>query len=263
MAERAAIILAAGISSRMNADIPKVLHEVCGRPMLSYVLDACRQAGVGRLYVVVGFCAEQVKKQFGQAEDIFWVLQPEQKGTAHAVMCCREHLGNFEGQTFVLCGDGPLIRPEILRTLMEEHEEQHSAAALATAVLDDPTGYGRIVRDAAGNICGIVEHNDCTSKQLKIREVNPSYYLFDNRVLFEAIEKVRPDNAKNEYYLTDVISVMIEAGQKVSAVTAVRPEEAMSANDPEQLRQMVRVMEQRFENGRLDVQARPQGSANE
>ncbi len=242
----------------MNTDTPKVLHEVCGRPMLSYVLDACRQAGIKRLFVVIGFGAEQVKERFIGAEDIIWVLQDEQKGTAHAVMCCREYLADFEGQTFVLCGDGPLIRPEILKTLVERHEADRSAATLATAVLDDPTGYGRILRDSAGGIRGIVEHNDCTSKQLNIREVNPSYYLFDNRVLFEVLEKVRPDNVKNEYYLTDAISIIIESGHKVSAVTAVRPEEAMSANNREQLREMNRIMQQRFESGQLEIKARPQ-----
>jgi bifunctional UDP-N-acetylglucosamine pyrophosphorylase/glucosamine-1-phosphate N-acetyltransferase len=235
----------------MNTDIPKVLHEVCGRPMLAYVLDACRQVAVGKIYVVVGYGAEQVKKRFGDAEDVIWIRQPEQKGTAHAVMCCREHLKDFEGETFVLCGDGPLIRAEVLEALAAKHEAECSAATLATAVLEDPTGYGRIIRDADCNIQSIVEHNDCSSEQLKIREVNPSYYLFNNEVLFEALKKVRPDNAKKEFYLTDAVSIIIRGGNKVAAIAAVKLEEAMSANNEEQLVEISKIMQQRMKNARI------------
>jgi bifunctional UDP-N-acetylglucosamine pyrophosphorylase/glucosamine-1-phosphate N-acetyltransferase len=246
MAERVAIILAAGVSSRMNSDRPKVLYEVCGRPMLAYVLDACRQAGIVKMYVVVGFGAQMVKEHFSDAGDIVWVRQAKQKGTAHAVLCCQDHLKDFEGETLVLCGDGPLIRSQTLETLMTEHRAANAAATLATAVMDDPTGYGRIIRDADGGIKGIVEHNDCTQDQLGINEVNPSYYIFDNRVLFESLEKVRPDNAKNEYYLTDAVSIIIEAGHKVAAVSAVRPEEAMSVNTQEQLARIDKIMAERL-----------------
>ena len=180
MAERVAIILAAGVSSRMNTQLPKVLHEVCGRAMLAYVLDACRTVGVERLYVVVGFGADEVKQRFGDAEDIVWVTQGEQLGTGHAVLCCKEHLQDFEGETLVVCGDGPLIRVETLRILTEKHTVEQPAVTLATAVLDDPSGYGRIIRDVYGNIQGIVEDSDCNKEQLAIKEVNPSYYLFDN-----------------------------------------------------------------------------------
>ncbi|MHC4658946.1 MAG: NTP transferase domain-containing protein [Planctomycetota bacterium] len=252
MAERVAIVLAAGISSRMNTKLPKVLHEVCGRPILAYVLDACRGAGIGKIYVVVGFGAEQVRERFNDAEDIVWVRQDEQKGTAHAVLCCRERLKDFEGETLVLCGDGPLIRAETLEKLIETHEAEQSAMTLATAVLGNPAGYGRIDRDAAGNIRGIVEHNDCTAEQLRIKEVNPSYYLFDNKVLFKALEGVKPDNVKKEYYLTDTLSIIIEAGHKVAAVTAVRPEEAMSVNTREQFSEMNEIMQRRIQNSRIE-----------
>ena len=205
MAERVAIVLAAGVSKRMNTQIAKVLHEVCGRPMLAYVLDACREIDVSKIYVVVGFSAEQVKERFGPhrfasssaepqteaaADNIVWVQQDEQLGTAHAVLCCKEHLKDFDGETLILCGDGPLIRAGTLKTLIEKHESGQSAATLATAVLDDPSGYGRIIRDAYGNMQGIVEDSDCTPGQLAIKEINPSYYLFNNKVLFEALEKV-------------------------------------------------------------------------
>jgi bifunctional UDP-N-acetylglucosamine pyrophosphorylase/glucosamine-1-phosphate N-acetyltransferase len=239
----------------MKTDVPKVLHEICGRPMLGYVLDACREAGIENIYVVIGYGAEQIKEKFSDAEDIVWVRQDEQKGTAHAVLCCKEHLGDFEGETLVLCGDGPLVRAEMLKTLIEKHRAEKSAATLATAILDDPAGYGRIVRDADGNIQGIVEHNDCTNEQLGIREVNPSYYLFNNKILFEALDKVRPDNIKKEYYLTDALSIIIAAGHKVAAVTAVRPEESMSINNRAQLSEISKIMRCRIaENKKLKIQ---------
>ena len=253
MMERVAIIMAAGVSSRMNTQMAKVLHEVCGRPMLAYVLDACREVGVSKIYVVVGFSAEQVKERFGGADDIVWVRQEEQLGTANAVLCCKEHLKDFAGETLVLCGDGPLIRAEILKTLIEKHEAEQSSATLATAVMNDPTGYGRIIRDAYGNIQGIIEDSDCTREQLAIKEVNPSYYLFNNKVLFEAIERVKPDNVKKEYYLTDAVSGITATGHKVVAVTAVRPEEAMGVNSRAELSVASKIMQRRIQRRLMET----------
>jgi len=257
MVDRVAIILAAGISSRMDTathktgKVPKVLHEVCGRPMLAYVLDVCRQIGVKKIYVVVGFGAEQVKKRFADDGDIVWVYQVEQKGTADAVLCCKEYLKNFEGETLILCGDGPLVRVETLEALIDKHDGQTSAT-LATAILERAAGYGRIVRDEKGNIERIVEDKDCTAEQLKIKEVNPSYYLFNNKRLFEALAKVRPDNVQKEYYLTDVLSIMLESGQKVAAVTAVSADEAISVNTREQLNEVNEIMRRRL-NGKSQI----------
>ena len=247
MTERVAIILAAGVSSRMNTELAKVLHEVCGRPMLAYVLDACREVGVEKFYVVVGYGADQVKERFADDLDIVWVQQDKQLGTGHAVLCCKEHLADFDRQTLVLCGDGPLIRAGTLTILLEKHKAEHAAVTLATAVLDDPTGYGRIVRDLYGNIQGIVEDSDCTREQRSIKEVNPSYYLFSNKVLFEALEQVKPDNVKGEYYLTDALSFIIATGHKVVAVTAVRPEEAMGVNSRMQLSTASKIMQRRIQ----------------
>jgi bifunctional UDP-N-acetylglucosamine pyrophosphorylase/glucosamine-1-phosphate N-acetyltransferase len=252
MVERAAIILAAGVSSRMNTQLPKVLHEVCGRPMLAYVLDACREIGITKIFVVVGFGADQVERYFADAKDITWVQQQEQLGTAHAVICCKEHLKDFKGETMILCGDGPLVRAETLTTLIGKHQMEQAAATLATAVLEDPTGYGRIVRDRYGNIQGIVEDADCTREQLAITEINPSYYLFNNQILFEAVEQVKPDNVKKEYYLTDAVSYIITTGHKVVAVTAVRPEEAMGVNSRAQLSVASKIMQKRIQQELMD-----------
>ena len=247
MAERVAIILAAGVSKRMNTRIAKVLHEVCGRPMLAYVLDACRKAGISKMYVVVGFSSKHVKERFSEAEDVVWVQQDKPLGTAHAALCCKEHLKDFEGETLILCGDGPLIRSKTLKKLIEKHESGQSAATLATALLDKPRGYGRIIRDRYGNIQGIIEDSDCTEAQLAIKETNPSNYLFNNKILFEALENVKPDNVKNEYYLTDAVSGIIRTGHKVEAITAVSPEEAVGINSREQLSAASKIMQRRIQ----------------
>ena len=247
MAETVAIILAAGGSTRMNTKLAKVLHEVCGRPMLAYVLDACRKIGISKMFVVVGFSADEVKERFADADDIVWVRQDKQLGTGHAVLCCKEHLKDFNGQTLVLCGDGPLIRAATLKTLIDKHKSGHSAATLGTAVLDDPSGYGRIVRDDYGNLQGIVEHSDCSPEQLKIKEINPSNYLFDNKVLFEALETIKPENVKKEYYLTDAVSSILATGHKVEAITAVPPDEAVGINSRAQLSAASKIMQRRIQ----------------
>ena len=231
----------------MNTQMAKVLHEVCGRPMLAYVLDACRNVGIRKMCVVVGFGAEQVQEQFGAADDIVWVRQQEQLGTAHAVSCCKEHLEGFDGQTLVLCGDGPMIQAQTLKIIIDKHESGQSAATLGTAVLEDPSGYGRIVRDDYGNIQGIVEHSDCTPAQLKIKEINPSNYIFNNKILFEAIERVKPENVKKEYYLTDAVSGILATGHKVEAITAVPPDEAIGINSRAQLSAASKIMQRRIQ----------------
>jgi len=241
-----AIILAAGQSTRMITDLPKVLHEVCGRPMLAYVLDACRQAGIARMLVVVGYQKEKVLEAFPDEKGVQWVVQSRQSGTADAVKTCRKHLKDWRGNTMVLCGDAPLVRAETIKTLIATHEKESSAATLATAVLDDPTGYGRIIRDAYGNLEGIVEEVECTPQQREIREINPSYYCFDNQALFAALSKVKPSPKKKEYYLTDVLGVMVKQSRRLAAVTAVPPEDVLGINSRRQLAAVSEVMKFRI-----------------
>ncbi len=247
MSERIAIILAAGQSTRMNTRMPKVLHEVCGRPMLEWVLEACRNAGVQKHIVVVGYGKDKIIERYQDAGDVEFVEQVEQKGTGHAVMCCREQLEGFSGQTLILCGDAPLVRTDTLKVLIEKHENEKSAVTLATAIMPEPAGYGRITRDGYGNIQGIVEHNDCDDKQLEITEVNPGYFCFQTPMLLEALDKIQPNNVKNEYYLTDALHILLHEGHKATAVTAVAAEDAMGVNNRQQLSLVGKIMQGRIQ----------------
>ena len=231
----------------MNSELPKVLHEVCGRPMLDFVLQACRLAGVDRLVVVIGHGKGLVREQFAGADDVTWVVQEEQKGTGHAVLCARDALAGFAGSVLVIAGDMPLIRRAPLARLLEERERTAVAGMLATTVLDDPTGYGRIVRDAAGALQAIVEDRDCTPQQRAIREVNPSYYCFAGELLFEALDRVRPDNAKGEYYITDVVVELGQLGHTVTALEALPAEDATGINTRADLAQVNRLMQDRIQ----------------
>lgn len=243
----AAIILAAGKSTRMVTDLPKVLHEVCGRPMLAYVIDACRAAGIARIACVVGYRKDDIIKAFADEPDISWVEQTEQKGTGHAALVCREALQEFEGNVVVIAGDMPLLRSETVELLIRTHEKEHSAVTLATAVLEDPSGYGRIVRDEYGNLQGIVEDADCTPEERKIKEINPSYYCFDKRLMFQALDQIRPDNVKGELYLTSALEILVRSGHRALAITAVAAEDSMGVNSREQLAEVGRVMQDRIQ----------------
>jgi len=230
-----AVILAAGKGTRLQSERPKVLHEVCGRPMLAYVIEACRAAGVADCLVVVGYRKDLVIDAFADDPLITWVEQNPQLGTGHAVMVCRPHIiGRFD-HLLVLCGDGPLIRAQTIRQLIDRHLEDGAAATLATAVLEDPTGYGRIWRDEQGNLRGIVEEVDATPQQRQIREVNASYYCFRLPELLSALDRVRPDNKKREYYITDVVAILIGDGKRASALSAVPPEDVFSINTRQDL----------------------------
>jgi bifunctional UDP-N-acetylglucosamine pyrophosphorylase/glucosamine-1-phosphate N-acetyltransferase len=231
----------------MNTKMPKVLHAVCGRPMLEWVLEACRDAGVQKHIVVVGYGKEQIMDRFGEDGDVEFVEQAEQKGTGHAVMCCKKQLEGFDGQTLVLCGDAPLIRSETVKVLLEKHLQEKSAVTLATAVMRDPTGYGRIIRDGYGNIQGIVEHNDCNEEQRAIAEINPGYFCFQTPLLLEALDKITPNNVKNEYYLTDALHILLAEGHKATAITAVAEEDAMGVNDRMQLSAAGKIMQRRIQ----------------
>ncbi len=251
MSRTCAVILAAGKGTRLKTEWPKVLHEISGRPMLAFVIDACRAAGIDDCIVVVGHGRQQVVDSFAGDKRLKWVDQTEQKGTGHAVMVCREAMTGYD-EAVILCGDGPLIRAETIRGLVETHRNAKAAATLATAVLEDATGYGRIHRDKGGKLLGIVEHNDATPEQRAIREVNPSYYCFNVEKLKWALERITPNNAKKEYYITDVFGLLLADGQRVDAITSVPPEDIFSINSRRDLTLVNRVMRDRVNNRWLD-----------
>jgi len=246
-----AIILAAGKSTRMKSRVSKPLHEVCGRPMLEWILLACYEAGCDRVIVVVGHGKDEVIARFGADRRITWVEQTEQLGTGHAVRMCEAELRKAHGDVLILAGDGPLIRAEVLRNMRNAHRDEHAAGTLATAVLDDPTGYGRIARDQNGDFLAIVEHSDASPEQLKINEVFPSYYCVKSDELLSVLAKLKNNNAKREYYLTDIYSILRNEGKKVLAVQAVAAEDTLSVNTRQQLADVDAIMQARIQR---DVQ---------
>jgi len=245
MKETAAIILAAGKSTRMKSELPKVLHEVHGHPMLSYALQACQEAGINRILVVVGHQKDQVVQAFQDAPNIVWVEQTEQLGTGHAVLVCEKALNGFTGSVVVIAGDMPLIREETISNLINVHQQASSTVTLATTELSDPTGYGRIVRGQRGELLKIVEHNDCSNQQLGIKEVNPSYYCFESKALFDALHRVTTENTKGEYYITEAVNLVVSSGQPSMTLPGLPPEDSLGINSQEDLTMVNEVMRQR------------------
>jgi bifunctional UDP-N-acetylglucosamine pyrophosphorylase/glucosamine-1-phosphate N-acetyltransferase len=236
-APASAIILAAGKGTRMNSDLPKVMHAVAGQPMVKWVVRSAREAGAAEVVLVVGHQAEVVEAAFRHdAPPCHFVTQSPQLGTGHAVDRARPlfERGLLGESVFVLCGDGPLIRAETLRKLWQRHHGEGAAATLATSILPDATGYGRIERDGE-QVRAIVEHMDASPAMRAVREVNPSYYLFNTRELFDALTKVTNANASGEYYITDVFELLLRRGLRISVMDAVPPEEVLSVNTPAQL----------------------------
>ena len=240
---KTAIILAAGKGTRMKSDLPKVLHEVRGRPMLAYVIDACRGAGCDRLIVVVGHRADLVRSAVADdSRDLTYVDQAPQLGTGHAVMVCGDQLQGLSGPVLVVAGDGPLISAETLVELMSTHRKSGAACTVATSILPDPAAYGRIVRDERGKLVGIVEYLDATPRQRDIKEVNVSLYCFDAAALRDVLSRLDNKNAKGEYYLTDTLKLLRAEGRRLAAVAAVPPEDVLSINTLEELQEVDRIL---------------------
>jgi bifunctional UDP-N-acetylglucosamine pyrophosphorylase/glucosamine-1-phosphate N-acetyltransferase len=246
-----AVVLAAGKGTRMQSDLPKVMHHALGRPMVHWVVDAARAAGATKIVLVIGHGAELVRESFANEKDVEFALQEKQLGTGHAVMMAKSNLEAAATTTdaFVLCGDGPLIRPDTLATLLSIHRRDNAAATLATSVIADPKGYGRIVRDGSGKLAKIVEQKDATDAERAICEINPSYYCFRTDALFNALSRVGNKNASGEYYLTDVFELLRNDGRTVSAVDAVPPEDVLSVNDPVQLAEVDSILRKRHASG--------------
>ena len=229
----AAVILAAGKGTRMKSAIPKVLHPLCGEPMLYFPLEAARQAGFKQLKVVIGHGAEQVKERF-PAADISWVEQTDQLGTGHALLCAAEALRGYSGPLLLLCGDVPLLRAETLQQLQQYHAQHQAAVTVLTAQMPNPHGYGRVIRDGE-QVLRIVEEQDATAEERQVTEINTGTYLFDAAFVLSALRGLKKNNAQGEYYLTDVVAAAVAAGKKTRALCVDEPTEAMGINDRAQL----------------------------
>ena len=231
-----AVVLAAGKGTRMKSDLPKVLFEVCGRPLIEFVLDALDAAGIGRVVVVVGYRADEVRRRLAGRDNLVFVEQTEQLGTGHAVMVCRPVLETHRGPVVIVTGDSPLTQADSLRKLLAEFEQGRPACILGTLSRSDPQGLGRILRDAEGHFLGIVEDKDATEEQRKISEVNMSTYVFDCEELLDALQRIDNRNRQGEFYLTDCPGVLKNAGKDVRALPALQPCEALSVNTVEELK---------------------------
>lgn len=239
-----AIVMAAGKGTRMKSKNSKLVQKIYGKEIVKRAVENAEKAGVKDIVAVVGYKKEEVMKVLG--DNIKYAFQDEMLGTGHAVMQAKEYLKGKKGKVLVLNGDVPLIRPETLNKLIEKSIENKEYATLLTAIYDDPTGYGRIVRDEGGNIEGIVEEKDTTEEQKKITEINAGIYCFDIEALLEALEKITPNNKQGEYYITDVIQIMNNRGLKTGAVIVEDNTEILGINDRIQLGILTKVLQMRI-----------------
>ena len=235
MSAPVAVVLAAGKSTRMKSETPKVLHPVCGQLMIDYVLDATRAAGVGKIVVVVGHKADMVRDALSGQSDVVFAKQLEQNGTGHAVMMCESELAGHDGSVLVLAGDTPLLQGASLKSLLNHQQETSAASVIGTADTVNNEGLGRVIRDAKGGFVCIREHKDASEDELKITEINTGCYAFSTPLLLEALRKLKPNNAQAEYYLTDCPRILMDDGHHVAASSSLAIEEAIGVNNRIQL----------------------------
>ena len=244
MDKRFAVVLAAGPGTRMKSKLYKVLHPVCGKPMVEHVVDEALKLSLSKLVTIVGHGAEEVKKQLGDKSE--YALQAEQLGTAHAVKQAQPFLADEKGVTIVICGDTPLLTAETMEQMLKEHTQREAKATILTAVAEDPTGYGRIIRSENGAVQKIVEHKDASEEERLVTEINTGTYCFDNEALFRAIDQVSNDNAQGEYYLPDVIEILKNEGETVAAYQTGNFQETLGVNDRVALSQAEQFMKERI-----------------
>lgn len=240
---KCALILAAGQGTRIKSDLPKVLHKVSGKEMVNHVIDTMRKAKIDDINVIIGKGADLVKEKTA-SRNISYSLQEEQLGTGHAVKCAIDFLKGKKGIVGVFAGDAPLIKPETIEKLFDTHIENNNSATLLSSIVEDPTGYGRIVRDG-NEVLKIVEHKDCNEEELKINEMNAAIYCFDIEKLLNSLEKLSNNNKQGEYYLTDVIGILKSQNEKVGAVS-IDYEETIGVNSRVQLAEAEEILRKRI-----------------
>lgn len=240
----ASVILAAGKGTRMCSDLPKVLHPLAGRPLVSYPLQLARQLGSSRRVLVIGHGAEQLRQKCS-AEGLDFVVQHEQLGTGHALQCARSVLADFQGDLLLLCGDVPLLRRESLELLLTQHRQQQAAISVLTALLDNPTGYGRILRQQ-DHVCRIVEEKDALADEKTIREINTGVFVFRAPLIFDLLDQLDNRNAQGEFYLTDCVALAHQRGLGVASALLVDARECLGVNDRVQLAEVGRWLRERI-----------------
>lgn len=242
------IILAAGKGTRMNeglaSPIPKVMFELNGKPIIHHSVKLIKDAGINRVIIVVGYKKELIEEYMG--DQVEYAVQEEQLGTGHAVLMAKELL-NEDEPTIIFYGDNPLYKPATVQKLIEVYEKEKPTVAMLSVIFEDPMfwAFGRIIRDQAGEVVGIKEHKDCSEEELKIKESNPGFYIFDTKWLLENIEDLSNKNAQGEYYLTDLIEMVKAQGKRIVAIPVSEESEALGINNQEQLKQAEEVLEDR------------------
>lgn len=237
-----AIILAGGEGKRMKSNKPKTLSEVLGKPMLWWVMSALKKAGIDDICVVKGFKKECIEEYLSTLDfEVESVFQAERLGTGHAVMMAKDFLKAHDGNVVILNGDAPFMTAETIEKSLEQHISSGAAATVISARVDDPAGYGRIVRDDSGSLKAIVEHKDADEATRAIDEVNSGGYWFDCQLLLSVLDRIRSDNAAGEYYLPDAIALLLSDGKTVGAYTAECSDAVLGANDPAQLEELNRI----------------------
>lgn len=238
------LILAAGKGTRMESDLPKVLHSVDGKPMLHHVIQLAKSIGSEIIIPIIGYQKERVEESI-QDFRLKCVVQSEQLGTGHAVMQAESLLGSLDGTILVLSGDVPLMRESSIRSLLDMYAKENAGAALLTAKMQNPKGYGRIIRNDSDHFSKIVEHKDCTRDELNVNEINAGIYLFDAQLLFKTLKMIKNNNTQNEYYLPDVLPHFITFGEIVALQLMTDSTEIMGVNTVEQLKEINRIFKQR------------------
>lgn len=249
MRKRMAVILAAGKGTRMKSKLYKVLHPILGLSMIEHVMRAVEGSQVDQIVTIVGHGAEAVQGLLGDRSD--YAIQAEQLGTGHAVLQAKNLMDKQVGSCLVICGDTPLLTAETLEALFDYHEAEDAKATILTAQVDDPKGYGRVIRQADGHVSHIVEDKDANSEEKQVKEINTGTYIFDNQLLFELLGQVKNDNTQGEYYLPDVIGLLKERGEKILAHVMEHPEEAIGVNDRVALAEAGRLMRNRINRHHL------------
>lgn len=246
MESLASVVLAAGKGTRMKSALIKVLHPIAGQPMITWPVTAAREAGSDPIVLVIGHQANAVQGTFRGAKDILCAMQEEQLGTGHAVACALDALSGFRGTILILCGDTPLLRAETLKNMLAYHRDNSAAITVLTAMMDDPYGYGRVVRDAAGRVTRIVEQKDADPEEQEIREINSGIYCMDSDFLYANIKAIGNNNAQQEYYLTDLLAIAVRKELTCLAIQAADADEIMGVNDRIQLASAGRILRSRI-----------------